>query len=736
MADIDGSAPEYWARKTGPDLVAAITQKEKDFFDAAEERGFVHMWRLSYAQYYGQDPDAIGSFETQQITTEGEAGEYLLFRVNETRSFVKQQITLATGQRPAFQCMALNTDYNSVSQIDICDAMVTYFYETQMGELREREVVESDSNFGAGFGWVRWDASAGEDVELGQEPVMVEMLDEETGEPVMREVLDEETGEPLYDEDEGGVALEPVLQPKIDPATNEPVMKPVRGPAGEPVVDTLYPWEVVREPGNSKGSHMWTTVREAHVSRWELVATYPEHAEQLAGLKTDDNYTLERLFEIDNVITSEDEVVVKHFYHQRCKAMPDGRYVGLCGDLVLWDEPLPSRGMPVLEMCSSKFIATSFGYSDNWDLMSINEMIDQLTSDTATNLSTFGRQTLVVDEDTDFDVDAIANGQRVLTKPSTADPPKAVSFAAMPEAVKWFLEYLHRRQESISQLNSVARGNPEGVKSGTMAALFHSIAIEYNNGRQAALDLYRKQLANLMLDLVRQNAPDDFVIEVSGLDERPYLQEFKRESLIGVRGVNVITANPMMRSQAGRLEIFNATKDLPAHERSAAIDLITKGVHKPLNRMSATEQQAVRFENEKLSDGVVCPVLVTDNPVVHVRSHRAELDAHREELLLIRDPQADPEAKARANAIIKAFNAHIAEHMQIWLQMPPPLALFLGIEPPPQMGGGLPGVKEGAGGKGGEIPEDNTGPQQVDDLGVKRPKPAEPPPEANLQNAG
>lgn len=739
MASDSAGNDSYWATKKGADLISELDGKERAFFDAIENRGFLNMWRIAYAQHFGQDPNNIGSFETQQVSTEGEAGEYVLFRINETRSFVKQQVTLATGDRPAFQCMALNTDYDSTAQIDICDAMVTYFYEAQEGEAREREVVESDSVFGAGFGWIRWDDTAGEDTVLGQEPEMREVIDQETGEPVMETQYDEESGEELYDEESGDPLSEAQMEEVIDEETGEPVIKDVIGPSGQPVVDTLYPWEMVQETKVSKSGHMWRTARE-QTSRWELVADYPEHADAIKGLQNLDQFVIDRLFDIEESMTvSTDDVILHHFYHARCKAVPEGRYVGYAGNVILWDEPLPSRKIPIREMCTSKFIGTALGYSDNWDLLSINQCIDQLCSDTLTNLSTFGRQTLVVPEGTDYDVDALANGQRVLTAPPNAGEPKAVSFAAMPEAVKWFLEYMHRRQESISQLNAVARGNPEGVSSGTMAALFHSIAIEYNNARQASLDTYRKEVVNLMLDLVRANAPDEFVIEVSGLDERPFLESFKKDATKGVRSVNVVTANPMMRSQAGRLEIWNAIKDLQPSERSAAVDLITKGIHKPLTRTDATEQQAIRLENERMGMGRPCPVLITDNPSTHVRQHKAELDAHREQLQFIRDPNATPEQKRMAERIINAFQQHIAEHMMVWLKSPPPLAMFLGFQPPPQPGGApgeANGNGEGGGGGGeGEIPEDNTGPQTVDDLGVGLPGAAKPPPGANLQTA-
>lgn len=182
----------------------------------------------------------------------------------------------------------------------------------------------------------------------------------------------------------------------------------------------------------------------------------------------------------------------------------------------------------------------------------------------------------------------------------------------------------------------------------------------------------------------------------------------------------------MMRSQAGRLEVFGAVKDLPNEQRAGAIDLITKGVHKPLTRKEVTQQQAVRLENERLSQGLPCPVLVTDDPEVHLPAHRAELDAHREHIQALKDPRSTPEEREKAAGIVRAYLAHMQEHQQVYLQLSPVMAQFFGIKAPPQMGGML-GGSGGNSGDVGELPEGKVGPRNVDDTGVALPEPAQPP---------
>lgn len=684
---------KYWADKQASDVVTALADKESGFFESVRRRGLLRMWRAQWAQYFGQNPDAIGGFESQMISVAGEDGEFLNFCLNEARPIISRQIQMAVGERAAFQCHATNSDFKTRAQIVTCDKIVDYVYRESHAERKERDIVESDSNFGAGFGWARWDRDAGDDIQTTEQMP--------TGQP------DGSTG--------------PV------PRTQK---------SGAPTVTVCYPWEMVQEP--SVKSHMWRLVRERR-SKWELIAAFPDLADKIRALKGLDEYTTEQLFGIDDDNQSEDDLIVKHFYHERGGPIPAGRYLMFTGDVVLKDEGSPvSKGMPIQEMCSEKFIGSSFGYASGWGIIAPTQMSDQILSDGASNLATFGRQVIGVYEGTDFDVDALANGHRCLTLPQGSDPPIPISFAGIPEAARWMLEYCLRARERISGINATAMGDPAGnVSSGTYAALLHSIAIEFQGPRQTAFDEYREGMANLQLDLVRQRATTPFLVAIAGLDQRPYLQQFTADTLSGVKRVTVKTANPMMRSQAGRLEIFNAVKTIaiPA-DRAAAIELITSGDASDFAKVERSEKMCIEWENEQLAQGIDVPVSVIDNPQTHFLKHKAEVDARREQLM--QDP-----------TILAVYLKHILDHQNVYAsQMSPIIAEWLGIPPPPayrmQMGpGGQPantngqppageGSMAGAEGNPAKAAQNAGAGAPTSDVaqraGAEMPQPAEPPP--------
>lgn len=620
----------YWAARKAMDVLSVLKTKEQEYFDALERRGLLYMWRAMWAQYYGQSSDGVG-FESQMISATGEDGELLTFRLQQVRPLIQRQIQMAVGERAAFQCHALNDDYATRAQINTCDSIIEYTYRESHAERKERDILEGDSNFGAAFGWCRWDPEAGDEVTFDEQ-------------------------QPIPGDPSG--ATTPV---------------PITKRSGAPDVGVLYPWELIQDRAVKK--HMWREARE-RTSRWELIAKYPELARKIKAIHGLDEYTTAALFGYeDDDIASDDDVIVKHFYHERCAALRDGRYIGFVGDVVLWDLPCPtSEGMPIVEMCSERFIGSTFGYASGWDLMAPNQLIDQITSDMASNLATFGRQVIGVYEGTEFDVDELANGHRVLTLPTNSQPPVPMNFAGIPESARWALEFLIRQMQSNSGINAVAMGDPQAnISSGSMAALFHEIAVEFQGPRQTAFDEYREAMANLQLDMVRQRASAPFLIEVAGLEERPYLQEFTKDTLSGVRRVVVKTSNPMMRSQAGRLDIFNAVKMIqnPA-DRAAAIEGITTGNFKDFAKVERSEKMSIVWENEQLANGVDVPVSILDNPFVHFREHKAEFDARREALMT-------------DSRQLATFLNHILQHQMVYeTQMTPTIAEWLGIPPPPQ----------------------------------------------------
>jgi len=299
--------------------------------------------------------------------------------------------------------------------------------------------------------------------------------------------------------------------------------------------------------------------------------------------------------------------------------------------------------------------------------------------------------------------------------------------------------------QSVSGLNAVARGNAEAsVKSGQHAALLHSIAIEAQSAMQLAVDSMDERIANLALRIVGDFAEYPLAISIAGVDERPYLTEVSKDRIAGISRVKVKTANPMMRTQAGRMELAQMLLQIPGviTDPAQIIEVLVSGQIKPLYQAPRAQLLRIRWENEILARGseVVgqptgmmnpdgtpmmeditpeCPVLSTDNPKQHIEEHMTVL--------------ANPEG-LHNSGIRQAVLTHVAWHLRVWRELDPALGMLLGFPAPPPPGGAAE-VVESQDKTGPNGPSTTTRSKEImtppsetsSDLGVKLPKPAESP---------
>lgn len=617
----------YWALKSGKDLASALEDKENAWYESARNRGQLTVWIIAYAAYYGMDPESLNVMASKALGFDGDEAEFIRFHINEVRAIIRRQNTMALGERPAFQCLTTNSDHRSQAQNKLSDTIFQSFYRRYAG-TKEWEIAEGDGVLGTCGAHLRWDAQGGDKVSVKQQ---------------------------------------------VTGPDGKPSEAMVKRKSGAPRVTVTHIWNTVKEPLDMGEDANWVIVRERD-SKWNVAAKFPEMREQILAEKTNDQYDFSHLFNLQAAdVANADMCTVKYFYHPDCAAIPGGRFAIVYGSLVLWDRPSPvDEGVPFYEMCSGKIIETNFPFADSWELLALQQALNQLNSDEFGNYATFGRQSVAMEKGTEITVDAIATGGKAFFYPAGGKPPAAVLMTAAPPTIGVAKEYLHKRMEYISAVNATSSGDPPpNVRSGEMAALLHSMTIEYLSYRQMSLDQMRVKLANGMLDMVRKNGETQFLVEVVGIEDRPYIAEFLAEDLSTVKRVYIETISSYQRTTAGKIEIYKMLSMVPPEERAAAYEMITTGQSTSFLKKDRSCDLRVRRENEDLLTGER-PVFVSngDHPVKHLQGHFAEL-----EMLLASD---NPDMEA-ANRI----GMHISETMQNWYGMDPLFCEALGIPPPP-----------------------------------------------------
>lgn len=694
MEDVTQGMPvaEYFGAVGKDKLPGMLEVVEDNWREALEAYNLPGTWYLVWCQAFGVDPKTWHQTGVQYVGAELDT---LRFRTNLSRPNVRQSIMLALGERPSFQAVAINNDVAALAQVPAVTKLVEYSLKEAQIDKHGYGAVEADRWFGKGYLWVTWDAAGGENV-----PGEV-MATDEAGEPVMWEPP-EPGGEP------------------------QPVMQRGDVPSGTVKIRRLFPWQVVCEAHAETPT--WYVVKEP-ISKWELAAQYPELADQILQVDNVEDVKDREMFAFQTSCATQDVVILRHFYHVPCKAVPGGRHAAYVDDVVLWDRKCPVVDrMPIVEVCTMRYFGLSLGYPEVSDIVSQNEVLDDVLSQVVNNLMKFGNESLWAEDGVDFDRDQIAEGGGFFTLGRGQKPPQAIQWAQMPEIAKFLLEFVPGLMQQVAGLNATALGKPEGnVQSGTAMALMVNVAERYQHATQAAYDQALYEVANLALEFIRSNADNGYAAQVTGVGEQPVMRFFQASELKGVRRIQIERRNPLMSTFPVRLDVMNAIRELPRDQMRAAAELLLTGNVDSFTEDPFTQTLLIRWENEECLAGRTPPVMASDDHKIHNPKHRSVLDKLRAQ-----PPGETPEAEAQRQAAIGACLQHMMAHAGEWLKLDPVMGLTLGI-PPAQamMMGGAPTAAGGGGGGGGGAPKLGAPAQQPEQS--KLPQPASQPAAANLK---
>lgn len=745
---VDEESNLPWYLRDADECAAALLEKRDEYFNALRQSGIIGQWQLNWAMYYGTDPNRPGEFASAKLSRVGNEREFTRVRINDFRSFLRQQIQTALGPKPSFKCTTRTTDVATLAAIPTLDRGVQHIMDKGWTQTKRRRLLERLVLLGGGFCHVRWDKEAGDDT-TEQQPV----TDPNTGEVQQQPMTDPESGQPVV----GKMGI-----PVMEDVTQEVDVK-----TGEPTFDIGTPWECYYDMQEEE-ELTWIVATEQR-SKWELAKLFPEqHGDLVAISGGTDDYSRERLFGADifrNMSSNEDKVLLHHFYLGNTADAPDGRYMGFVeGCDPLWDRTLPvetNGDLPVVLAQPSQYIGARIGYSDASDIVPIQQMIDNVTSDWVSNSRAFGRAVMLNPKGSGINLEGVRSGLTAIDYNAAGPAPSYLMPPKFDNAID-LLNYGHRRMESVTQQNAVRRGDPQAnIKSGTMAALFNQQSIDFVSDLQQSFDAAENRIANIALQLAQARAKGEFLVKVTGQSSRAYWETFAAQGLKGIEDVEVETISPMMRSPAGRFEYWQQIQTVPPDKQAAVRRGLETGDWSGLDEADSSEDMRLIAESELLLQGKQTVVSVVDDPIKHMRQHKADLmKLEAADPTIIGPPPTDPMTGQPAvdpmtgepvpgqpipgkyDAQKSAITEHMLQHTKIWqMNSDPRTNALLGLPNPPPM----PGTPTGdlmmmTGGQGAQpAPQEQQGaapsggpaapPQDPNQAGGQptQPQPAQPP---------
>lgn len=610
----------YFAAKPAEESATDIMHKANVWYNELYNNGYLSKVREMWMAYHGAYYTSVNG--AHKIVFGGEQGELVHLAVNHLRNIAQHILRMITSNRPAFQARATNRDYKSLVQAKLANQLLDYYMREKRLERHLQQAVEYAIVLGTGYIKMDWNATGGE----------------------------------IYD---------------INEDTNTPIYE------GDVEFYNLSPYDVVFDTTKENQNHDWVVCR-SFKNKFDFAAKYPEYADKIKGLQSKSD-----LFKFRMEMYSYDEtsdVPVYEFYHKRTESMPDGRYMlFLDKNIILIDSPLPYRSLPVYRISPSDILGTPYGYTPMFDLLPLQDAVNSLYSTVMTNQHAFGTQNIYIPRGADVSMKSLAGGLNIIEGNAQAGKPEAMNLTQTPKEIFDFLNMLQTQMETISGVNSVARGNPEAsLKTGAALALVQSMSLQFISGLQQQYVQLAEDCGTGLINMLKDFASVPRVAMIAGKANASYVAtEFTGDDLSQINRVIVDMGNAIAKTTAGKMEMASQLIQYGIVKTPEQyINILSTGQLDTLTDDTQKELLLIEGENEELSAGNEVHALAIDEHIKHIKGHRSVL--------------ADPNMRKDQHLAQIVLN-HINEHIGLLRQVDPALLQIIGEQPLGPAPGSPPG---------------------------------------------
>lgn len=685
----------YWAAEPkSEDYATRAVGKVTAYREWLSSTGQARRALRSFRTCYGWAPDGWG--DASALQANGDAGEWLSVTTNDFAALLQQTLVLTTSEKPAFKAVANNTDFRSMAQTEFAEALLDY-YDRQM-EVGEREVDSVLLGLLMGTGWVveGWDSTKGKVVAVS----------EDNTEKV--------------NEGDAFIAVRNPFQVCFEPQT--------------PSLDALQ-WFGWCFPAN----------------RHDLAATKPALREELMRAPFDVS-----MGAVDNKgrgvsteLSPSDMVLVWEFRHIPSPSLPHGRLVRFVSEqcvlfdsLEVADGQLTDYGYPYSELHAYPLAPHTVpgslqGHSDHFDLLSIQETIDNCLTQATTAANAGGVTNLWLPKGETMQVEQIVGGLNLAT--STVKPEQMEGVKLDPQVEKLYSAMLSYARRRVG-MNDAALGEPTKGMPAQLAALLQAQAIQFHSRLQAAYARLVERTRTGLLRLLQRYATQPRIALIAGKSKQWAEKEWRAQDIVHVDRFAVEQVNPVSRTYAGKQAMADKLLDGGHVNAQQYVTLVNTGRLERLWQYEERLLAAIEQELEMLQEGIGLPpvdgaqsmmtgqtVFVPDGqPHVEPRALQAHWAYLREEQGLLETPNLPAE-------VVRAVTDVMMRRLELWPQMPVVMQQLLGCPPeliqapmppggmpPPGSESGTPAPQPGA--------QDSTAPVAVPPGGpdvqpVKQPKP-------------
>ncbi len=642
-----GSSSDYYWTKPTAECANALWERIEEYYNEMRRTGRLALYRNSFTNFYS------GWIYRASMYKAGEMGELTRSFWNHERNILLHIKSKVTENKIAYKALVTNSDAKSAQNRELADGLMEHITESTEYGLGRRldQSVEDCGVFGESSVIALWNKNKG----------------------------------PMY-------------------------MPGVRD--GDIEYHNATPLDVIINTSHQDRTMVQWKIWRQWVNKYDLAADYPEQAAKLQELS--DTEALYGTKLVTLIHHDQETIPVFHAFHSPTPSVPTGRYILMADPTtVLSDTDLVTAGyvddqgvpfIPIFDNVPSTMAGSPFGYTVAFDLIPLQQELNELVSAVTTNNINFATQCVMAPKGSNLHYQNLATGMSFIEWDPKMGPnakPEALNLLHSAPETYQLIDKLIQNMEVLAGVSALDRGVPDqSITSGQYAALITTNSVIFQAPLQRSYANLCQKVATATLNILKNKMNVDRVTQIVGSNNLNVAKTWGKEQLKSISGITVQTMNPMLQTPAGKMQLADVLmKSGLIKDPQQYIGVYSDGDLPQLYHRQETQLVLVKAENEELMKGTQLIPAITDNHVMHILEHTSNIDTVEARI----NPN-DPSVIATLNHIqahinmLTTINPILAGIIgdpslppgmpsALQIQPPPP-----GMQPPPQPQGPPPGA--------------------------------------------
>jgi hypothetical protein len=642
-----GSPEMYFWNRPTEECAYELWTRIEGYYNEMRRTGRFALYRNSYTNFY------MGWIYRAAMYKSGEMGELTRSFWNHERNILLHLKNQTVQNKLSYKAQVLNSNASSAQTRVLVDGLATHFEEDQRYKLdaRAAQSVEDALVFGESSVAVLWNKAL---------------------------------GAPMMQDDDGSMLNEGDVE-YVNVTPMDLILNTTHQDR------TMVQWKIVRR---------W-------VNKYDLAAQFPDQHDKLVNMSDTESSYGTKLVTL--IIHDNETIPVFYCFHEKSPAVPEGRFLLMADpSTILVDGSLEDAGydeIPVYDNVPNTMAGSPYGYTVAFDLIPLQQGLNELISSVTSNNINFATQCVMAPKGSNLHYQSLATGMTFIEWDPKMGPngkPEPLNLLHSAPETYQFMDLHVKTMETLAGVSAMDRGQPDAsITSGQYAALITTNSVLFQQPLQRAYANLCEDVMNGTIKILKRNMKTDRVVQIIGENNASCAQNWGPEDLGAVTGVTVELINPMLQTPSGKMQLADVLmKTGLIKDAQQYIGVYADGDLPQLYHRQDTQLILVKQENEALMSGKNFLPAITDNHVMHILEHTANIDT------------MDARLNPNQPYVIGTLN-HIQAHINMMTTINPVLAGIIGdptlppgtpsqlqIKAPPPPQPGMQGAPQSSGNPG------------------------------------